>query len=138
MGKKVFQSPAELKKLTDIVWPEIKRLLEKEVEYLFEIGHKLIVVEAAVLLEANWQDKMNEVWVVFVSNNEAISRATQRDNQNIEKVKSILDSQLSNRERIAKANVVLSSFWERDYTIKQVKKAWELLLERTCKTNSKL
>ena len=138
MGKKVFQSPAELKKLTDIVWPEIKRLLEKEVEHLFEIGHKLIVVEAAVLLEANWQDKMNEVWVVFVSNNEAISRATQRDNQNIEKVKSILDSQLSNRERIAKANVVLSSFWERDYTIKQVKKAWELLLERTCKTNSKL
>ena len=130
--------PLELKKLTDIVWPEIKSLLDNEIELLFKSGHKIIVVEAAVLFEANWDEKMNETWVVFVPKEEAIKRATQRDNQSIERVKNILDSQLSNKERISKANVVFCSVWEREYTIKQVKKAWNLLIERTCKKNSKL
>ena len=138
MGKKVFKLPTELKKLTDIVWPEIKILRENEIEQAFKNGHKIIVVEAAVLLEANAQEDMNEVWVSFLPNEEATKRAMQRDNQSLERVKSVLDSQLSNKERISKANVVFSSLWEREYTIKQVKKAWNLLLERTCKNNSKL
>ena len=105
---------------------------------MFKNGHKLIVVEAAVLLEANWQEGMNETWVVFVPYEEAVKRAMQRDNQSMERVKNILDSQISNKERISKANVVISSLWERDYTIKQVKRAWNLLIDRTLKTNSKL
>ena len=138
LGKKVFQLPLELKKLTDIVWPEIKSLLQVEIENLFRNGQKLIVVEAAVLLEANWEENMNETWVVFVPYDEAIKRAMQRDNHSMERVKSVLDSQLSNKERISKANVVFCSLWERDYTIKQVRRAWNLLIERTIKTNSKL
>ncbi len=70
MGKKVFEAPSELKKLTDIVWPEIKNLLGDEIRNLYEKGHKIIVVEAAVLLEADWQENMNEVWVAFVPDEE--------------------------------------------------------------------
>ncbi len=70
LGKMVFGSPSDLKKLTDIVWPGINELLQAEITELFSKGHKLIVVEAAVLLEANWQSNMNEVWVVFVPDEE--------------------------------------------------------------------
>jgi len=49
----VFKKPEELKKLTDIVWPEIRNLLDKEVESLFLQGKKIIVVEAALLLGKN-------------------------------------------------------------------------------------
>jgi dephospho-CoA kinase len=78
---------------------------------------------------------MNEVWVCFVPDEEAIERSARRDNANLEKIKAILSSQMSNMERIKKANVVFSSLWERDYTLKQVKKAWNFLHERL---NSKL
>ena len=46
----MFKQTEELKKLTDIVWPEIRNLLDKEVESLFSQGKKIIVVEAALLL----------------------------------------------------------------------------------------
>ena len=49
----MFKKPEELKKLTDIVWPEIRNLLDKEVESLFLQGEKIIVVEAALLLGKN-------------------------------------------------------------------------------------
>ena len=88
------------------------------------------MVEAALLLDANWNSNMNEVWVCFISDEEAIERSIKRDNSQIDKIKSILNSQMSNLERIRRANVVFSSFWDREYTVKQVNKAWNLLGER--------
>jgi phosphopantetheine adenylyltransferase/dephospho-CoA kinase len=120
-----------LKKLTDIVWPEIQNLVNKNVELLFSQGNKIIVVEAALLIDANWHSNMNEIWVSFVPDEEAIERSMKRDNSNIDKVKAILNSQMTNVQRIKHANVVFCSLWNREYTINQVKKAWGSLLERT-------
>lgn len=33
---------------------------------LHEAGKKIIVVEAALLLEANWDESCHEVWVVII------------------------------------------------------------------------
>lgn len=68
----MFKQPNELKKLTDIVWPEIRKLLNKEIENLFQQGKKIIIVEAALLLDANWNTGMNEVWVCFVPDEEVM------------------------------------------------------------------
>lgn len=72
LGEKVFKQPYELKKLTDIVWPEIRKLLNKEIENLFQQGKKIIIVEAALLLDASWNTGMNEVWVCFVPDEEVM------------------------------------------------------------------
>lgn len=131
LGAKVFNNTVELKKLTDIVWPEIQVLVDEQVTKLAGQGFKIIVVEAALLIDANWQVGMNEIWVCFVPDEEAIQRAVNRDGCSVEKAKGILSSQMSNKERISHANVVLSSLWEREYTKGQVQKAWSALLERT-------
>jgi hypothetical protein len=55
----------------------------------------------------------------------------QRDGSNLEKIKGTLSAQLSNKERLSHANVAFCSLWEREYTIKQVNKAYELLKKRT-------
>lgn len=135
LGKKVFNSADELKKLTDIVWPEIKRLRDIEIKKLFEKGNKIIVVEAAVMLEAKWHSNVNEIWVVFVPEDEAINRAMKRDGSSLETVKKTLNSQMPNKEKIGYANVVFCSLWQREYTKKQVEKAWNLLLKRTINNN---
>ena len=95
------------------------------------MGNKIIIVEAAVLLEAQWNSVVNEIWVSFIPNEEAIRRAMQRDNASLEKVNGILESQFSNKKRIECANVALCSLWEPEYTHKQIEKAWNLLKERT-------
>ena len=132
LGSIVFGKPEELKKLTDIVWSEIRNLIEIEIKRLYELGNKIIVVEAAVLLEAQWNSVVNEIWVCFVPPEESIRRAMQRDNASLEKAKSILESQFDNKKRLDFAIVAFCSLWEQVYTQKQVEKAWNLLKERTC------
>ncbi|MFM7119559.1 MAG: dephospho-CoA kinase, partial [Gammaproteobacteria bacterium] len=53
LGGKVFGKPEALKQLTDIVWPEIRRLTQIEIESALRADpDRIVVLEAAVMLEA--------------------------------------------------------------------------------------
>jgi len=131
LGAIVFANPDKLKQLTDIVWPEIKRLLEIEIHKQFEKGNGLIFVEAALLIDAGWHENMNEIWVCYITEDESVRRSSERDKLPIEEIKKRIKSQLPNKARLEYANVVLATLWEPEYTQMQVEKAWKLLRERT-------
>lgn len=116
LGAKVFGNTQALKKLTDIVWPEIQRLAKSEISAIqAEFEDTIVVLEAAVLLEANWDDMMDEIWVIVVEQEVAIKRATARDGVDAAAIQSRIDAQLSNEERAAKATVVIhNSATEKD------------------------
>lgn len=110
LGGKVFGKPDELKKLTDIVWPEIRRMAEAEIASLKSAyPADVIVLEAAVLFEAGWEDIGDEVWVVIVDRETAIARAVERDGLEPAAVESRLNSQLSNEERTSRAHLVIEN-----------------------------
>ena len=109
LGGKVFGSPEQLKRLTDIAWPEILAMAKDEIDYAKTNGASIVVLEAAVLLEANWQSDVDEVWVVTVEPKVAIARATARDGVDEATVQSRIDAQLSNAERVALADVVIDN-----------------------------
>jgi len=126
LGSKVFGKPAELRKLTDIVWPAIRALAEQEIAQARAAGiTRVIVLEAAVLFEAGWQDLGDEVWVNIVDREVAIARAMQRDNLPRAMIESRLDSQLSNAERIARADVVIINNGTVEEMLAQLRKHWE-------------
>ena len=79
LGRKVFGDAAELKRLTDIVWPEIRAVARAELALARAAGRPVAVLEAAVLLEAGWQDEVDEVWAVTVPPQVAVARAAARD-----------------------------------------------------------
>ena len=67
LGGKVFGDPAKLKLLTDIVWPAIRDLAADEIQSVQSAEpERIIVLEAAVLLEAGWQDLVDEIWATVV------------------------------------------------------------------------
>ena len=110
LGGKVFAEEGALTRLTDIVWPEIRRLAEAEIEETRQAQPgKTIVLEAAVLFEAGWDDIGDEVWVITVDPETAISRATARDGVDREAIQQRIDAQLSNNERASRAGVVISN-----------------------------
>ncbi len=110
LGGKVFGKPDELKKLTDIVWPEIRRLAEAEISQIqAEDPNRIIVLEAAVLFEAGWDDIGDEVWVITVDPETAITRTMERDGVDREAVEKRLASQLSNADRTARADRVIEN-----------------------------
>ena len=101
LGGKVFGSPEQMDLLTSIAWPEIRRMAEEE---FLEINEKdpnqSIIFEAAVLIEAGWQDMVDEVWVVTTKIDTAIDRLEVRNGLSRSDALKRIESQMSNKERI--------------------------------------
>ena len=126
LGGKVFGEPDELKKLTDIVWPEIRRLAELEISGFEALNpDTTVVLEAAVLFEAGWDDIGDEIWVVVVDRETAIERSIARDGLEREAVENRLNSQLSNEERTAKATVVIDNNSTPEVMRAQLETQWQ-------------
>ena len=125
LGGKVFGNPDGLKKLTDIVWPAIMHMAEKEIaDAKAKDPRRPVVLEAAVLIEAGWMGLVDQVWVTVVEPSIAIARASARDGVDETAVQARIDAQLSNGERIAKAHEVIHNSGEQDHLIEQIRPLW--------------
>ncbi|CAN0459708.1 unnamed protein product [Ectocarpus sp. 12 AP-2014] len=97
-------------RLQGIVWPEIRLLAEARIEGLGKEGAEAVVLEAAVLLEAGWDDLCDELWVVQVPPAVARARLMERNGfDEAEADKRIASQPMTNQERAARATVVLSN-----------------------------
>lgn len=130
LGAKVFGKPDELKRLTDIVWPGIRRLASEQLAAFETAGNGLVVLEAAVLFEAGWEDLVNEVWVVVVEPEHAIQRLAARNGLDESAARARIDSQLSNAERTARADVVIENNGTLDELQARIQEAWNELQGR--------
>ncbi|XP_074018787.1 bifunctional coenzyme A synthase [Numenius arquata] len=130
LGAKVFGNQERLKSLTDIVWPEIARMVKEQIREADAQGKAVCVLDAAVLLEAGWQDMVHEVWTAIIPEEEAVKRIMARDGLSEEAARSRLRSQMTNSQRVEQSQVVLCTLWEPDITRAQVEKAWNLLQRR--------
>ncbi|XP_065555523.1 bifunctional coenzyme A synthase [Lathamus discolor] len=130
LGAKVFGNQERLKSLTDIVWPEIARMVKEQIREAGAQGKAVCVLDAAVLLEAGWQDMVHEVWTAVIPEDEAVRRVMARDGLSEEAARSRLRSQTGAEQRVQQAHVVLCTLWEPHVTRTQVEKAWELLQQR--------
>ena len=125
LGSKVFGQPNALKQLTDIVWPEIRTLAEARCQAVSNQDPKAIVVlEAAVLFEAGWEDIGDEVWVVTAEPEIVIDRAINRDGLTREAIEARLKSQLSNTERRTKADFVIENNADQETFKTNLAAAW--------------
>ena len=109
LGGKVFGNKEEMKKLTDLVYPEIQSLAVQEFKKLAESTSLLCFFEAAVLIEAGWSHLVNELWVVIVEPETAIARLMNRNKIDETAAKARLSSQITNEERTAVADVVIEN-----------------------------
>ncbi|MBV1877266.1 MAG: dephospho-CoA kinase [Pseudomonadales bacterium] len=126
LGGKVFGKPEELTRLTDIVWPQIRQLAEQQIAAIKAANaDATVVLEAAVLFEAGWEDMGDEIWVVVVEREIAIERAIKRDGFPREGVESRLDAQLSNKERIQGASTVIDNSTTLEAMQAQLEKEWQ-------------
>lgn len=110
LGNKVFGGENRMAELTAIVWPAIRQMAQTEIDSaLAEAPERVVVLEAAVLIEAGWQDIADQVWVVVVEPATAIERAQERDGVEAPAVQARIDAQLTNQERTKQANQVIDN-----------------------------
>ena len=128
LGGKVFGQPDQLKALTDIVWPEIRHLAEDRIRSALDQNPaRHVVLEAAVLIEAGWEDLGDEVWVVTVEPETAIARCMARDGLERAAVEQRLAAQLTNEERTTHAHRVLTNDASENELIEQLNTAFDAI-----------
>ncbi|KAI9015902.1 dephospho-CoA kinase [Hyaloraphidium curvatum] len=128
LGGKVFGKPEEMKRLTDAVWPGIRALALAEFDEAASKGEKVVVLEAAVMFEAAWEDLCHAVWVCAVDPDEAVRRAVARQpGLDEEGARRRLASQMGNDERAKKGDHVL---WN-DGSVEELREKVEEALEET-------
>jgi dephospho-CoA kinase len=128
LGKMVFADPEALRTLNRIVHPKMfDRMAELIAELRMHAGIKAIVVEAAVLIEANWQPLADQVWLVIASETVVVERLAKQRHLSPEQVRSRIAAQLSNEERLQHAHVVIRNDGSLDEVRAAVQQAWEKL-----------
>ena len=98
LGDIVFSSPDQMAKLESIVWPHVKTEIQKLVQSYREQhvpANKtpVVVVEAAVLIDAGWNALLDSLWVVRTSEDQALERLHSQRGLSIADAKARIEAQ---------------------------------------------
>jgi len=115
-----------MKRLTDIVWPLTRARLE-QMKRDEAPATAVLVLEAAVLIEANWVDLVDEVWVVSVPVEVAKARLMTRNGISAEQADARMGSQIMNDERERFAQVIINNSGSLHDLEERVDDAWTRL-----------
>lgn len=108
LGPIVFADAKALATLNQITHGKIYAFIQGQIDYIREKqAVHVVVVEAAILIEAGWQGLTEELWVVAASEEVVIARLTASKNFTEEQVRARIAAQLSHAERAAQANRVI-------------------------------
>ncbi len=117
----VFQDPSALEKLEDIVHP----LVQQAVNVLAKrASQTVIVIEAIKLLEIDLRKSCDSIWVTFAPQEIQIERLVRKRNLSREQALLRIQAQTPQKDKIAKANVVIRNLGSYDDLWKQVNAAW--------------
>ena len=109
LGRLVFDNPNALERLNKAIHPIIHQMVKKEIGSLRETGAKVVVLEAALLFEANWQGLADEVWTTTVPEEIAFHRIINRNALNADQVRARMNSQMSPDEKVRLAQVSINT-----------------------------
>jgi dephospho-CoA kinase len=128
LGAIVFSSDAARKRLNAIVHPLMFKDIERRIrEKRAEGFTRPIVVEAAILIEANWLPLVDEVWVVVTKKEAVVARVAAQRGLAAHETEARIASQLADAERLKYAQVVIPNDGSREDLEKRIRDAWSRL-----------
>jgi dephospho-CoA kinase len=119
-----FSSPELTVKLDSISHPKILDAIKQKLSELEEAGTELVVLEAAILIEAGWKSMVDEVWLAVAPKEAMVKRAvglgfTEED------ALARLKLQLSNEDKIKHARVVIDTDCDLDELKAKIVWLWQ-------------
>jgi len=130
LGRIVFNDHEALKRLNNIVHPEIDKTVADKIQKSRRRGVKVVVLEAAAMLEAKKTWQVDELWVTVAPEKTTFDRLKQKSGYNEADARARINSQMPNEERIKKAKVVIINDSTLDELKARVKAEWDKLLRR--------
>jgi len=126
----VFEKEEKLRKLNSILHPLIAEEIKRKIE---NIGERIIIVEAAVLLDAGWDSLVDKIIIVSAPYEVKLQRAQKNRGLNFTEIEKIIKSQLSEEKMIQKADFVIENKGGREELRHKIKNLWNIILSQVQK-----
>jgi dephospho-CoA kinase len=109
LGSRVFGDSEALAKLNSILHPQMMKIIEEQIQELKRVGTDVVVLEAALLFEANWTGLVDEVWVVTAPDDLTLQRVHDRNGLPEKLIRDRIQAQLPEEEQVRRAQVVIQN-----------------------------
>jgi dephospho-CoA kinase len=126
----VFKDPRALVRLNSITHPAIDAIIAKRIKSYLSKGVKVVVLEAAAMIDAGKTLMVEELWVTVAPQDVILKRLKERSGYSQAEAKKRIGAQLSDGERIKDADVVIDTDCSLDELKARVNLEWQKLLKR--------
>jgi dephospho-CoA kinase len=130
LGKKIFADEKQRRALNALIHPAIASLAEQRLAEARRAAPPLIVYEAPLLFEAGAQDRVDAVLVVKVDPQVQLERLMARDGIDEGSARRKIAAQMSQAEKLARADFIIDNSEDRDQTRLQAEQLFERLAGR--------
>ena len=127
LGGIVFSNPESLSLLNQIMHPRLYDMIKARIEEYRQQEVDVVVLEAAILIEANWISLADEVWVTVAPEAMVLERLEKQRGLAEEQILARIRSQLSAEERTRHADVVINNDGKLEEVKAKVKELWQRL-----------
>ncbi|MDE2801801.1 MAG: dephospho-CoA kinase [Chloroflexota bacterium] len=109
LGDIVFSDPEALETLNGIMRPAIRELIRQRLFIAERQGARAAVLDSATLIEAGWMEFTDEIWLTTAPRDEIVGRLRRRSGLSIQHIAERMESQISDEERMAHADIVIAN-----------------------------
>ena len=124
LGELVFPDPDAIASLNAAVHPLISEEIQARLKALEGDGAAVAVVEAAVLLEAEWDAMVDEVWVVSAPEERTIERIQLQRGLTEAQVRQRMKAQSPAERKLQRADVVIDNGADTEALRRRVESLW--------------
>lgn len=103
----IFSDKKLRQRVEAVIHPRVEEEIEHQIDALQKNGHRLAIVEAALIFEAGLHKKLSAVVVVDADEEVCIRRIQQRDNSSAEAIRQRMKTQMNSRKKITKADYII-------------------------------
>jgi dephospho-CoA kinase len=123
----VFHDPDALEQLNAIMHPLMYRIAEQRIEALRDQGMDVVILEAALLIEARWTGLVDQVWVVTALESAVIDRLGSQKGFTVEQARARIQAQMPVSEKSTHADVVIDNDSDMEALRDKVEELWRQL-----------
>ena len=127
LAQLVFSDPKALAQLNEIVHPEAYQVVKERIENYRRLGTKVVALEAALLIEANWTTLVDKVWLVTASPDAALQRLTTGQKADRDEILARLKSQTPGEKKMKSADEVIYNEGNINALQKKIVELWNKL-----------
>jgi len=127
LSRLVFKDAAALNKLNLIMHPRIYEMVIQKIEEHRQAGARVVVLEAALLIEAGWKPLLDQLWVTTAPETTIARRLKKSRGLSEEQVMSRLQAQMPQKEKMKQADVVINTDCSLEELKSRVTELWHKL-----------